>query len=118
MAEWAFLTNHGLVLTWLGKHPDSTGLETAQAVGITERAARDVLADLQDCGYIDWERVGRRNHYHLNSTKPVEHLSGRAVTVGELLGCLWRDEGERAPASAAPTQAVVTHTRSILREHT
>jgi predicted ArsR family transcriptional regulator len=117
MAEWAFLTNHGLVLTWLGKNPESTGLEIAQAVGITERAARRIIADLQADGYITPERVGRRNRYHLNSAKPVEHLDGRVVTVGELLEFLWRDEGKRARASAAPTRAVVTHTRAILREH-
>ena len=117
MAEWAFLTNHGLVLTWLGKHPDSTGLEIARAAGITERAARRIIADIQADGYVAPERVGRRNRYHLNPAKPLEHLKGRVITVGELLELLWRDEGERARASAAPTQAVVTHTRNILREH-
>jgi len=25
MADWSFLTNHGLVLTYVGRHPDSTG---------------------------------------------------------------------------------------------
>ncbi len=99
MAEWAFLTNHGLVLTWLGKHPESTGLEMAQAVGITERAVRRIIADLQADCYVAPERVGRRNRYHLNPAKPVEHLNGKAVTVGELLGCLWRDEGERPQLS-------------------
>ncbi len=40
MADWSFLTNHGLVLVYVGRQPDSTGLEIAQAVGITERAVR------------------------------------------------------------------------------
>ena len=114
MAEWTFLTNHGLVLTWLGNHPDSTGMEIAQAVGITERTAWRIIADLQADGYIAPEKVGRRNRYHLNPAKPLEHLSGRVITVGELLECLWRDEGKRprASASATPAQAVVTHKRS------
>ena len=34
MAEWGFLTNHGLVLAYVGRHPDSTGREIAQTLMI------------------------------------------------------------------------------------
>ena len=91
MASWSFLTNHGLVLTYLGRYPDSTGLATAQAVGITERAARKIVADLLAEAYIEREKVGRRNRYRLHTTQPLRHPVERAVTVGELLGLLWRD---------------------------
>ena len=47
MAAWGFLTNDGLVLTYVSDHPDSTGVEIAQAVRITERSARKILANLQ-----------------------------------------------------------------------
>ena len=63
MAPWSFLTNYGLVLTYIGHYPDSTGLEIARAVGITERAARKIVADLLAEGYIEREKVGRRNRY-------------------------------------------------------
>ncbi len=92
MASWSFLTNHGLVLTYIGRYPDSTGLEIAQAVGITERAARKIVADLLAEGYIELEKVGRRNRYRLNTARPLRHPGERAVTVGELLGLLWRDQ--------------------------
>ena len=47
MASWSFLTNYALVLTYIGQRPDSTGVEIAGAVGITERATRKIIADLQ-----------------------------------------------------------------------
>jgi len=65
LATWSFLTNHALVLTHVGLRPDSTGLEIAHAVGITERAVRGILADLHGAGYIATERIGRRNRYRV-----------------------------------------------------
>ena len=91
MASWSFLTNHGLVLTYLGRYPDSTGLAIAQAVGITERAARKIVADLLAEGYIEREKVGRRNRYRLNTAAWLPYPGKRTVTVGELLGLLWHD---------------------------
>jgi hypothetical protein len=91
MAAWGFLTNHGLVLTHLGRNPDSTGLAIAQTVGVTERAARKIVAELMEEGYIEKEKVGRRNRYRLNTALLFPHPGERAVTVGELLGFLWGD---------------------------
>jgi DNA-binding transcriptional ArsR family regulator len=91
MADWSFLTNHGLVLVYVGRQPDSTGLEIAQAVGITERAVRAIVADLRAAGFLEAEKVGRRNRYRINGIQPVRHVGGRAVSVGELLDLLWRD---------------------------
>ena len=91
---WNFLTNHGLVLTYIGRHPEWTGLEIAQAIGITERAARAIVAELEGAGYIQREKVGRRNRCHVDTSLPLRHRGERAVTVGELLELLWRDEQE------------------------
>src|SRR5579885_2414249 len=97
---WSFLTNHALVLTYIGRHPESTGREVAQAIGITERAVRKIVDDLEAAGYIERERIGRRNRYHINPTRPLPYPGERAVTVGELLRLLWREEdnvpGERS----------------------
>src|SRR5512142_2296580 len=100
MASWSFLTNHGLVLTYIGRYPDSTGLEIAQAVGITERAARKIVADLLAESYIEREKVGRRNRYRLNAHLPLRHPGERTATVGELLGLLWREESPQRSAHA------------------
>ena len=92
MEAWKFLTNHGLVLTYVGRHPDSTGLDIAEAVGITERAARKLVADLEAAGYLERERLGRRNRYRVDHHRPLQLLGDRAVTVGELLELLWRQD--------------------------
>ena len=92
MAGWSFLTNYGLVLSCIGRFPDSTGLEIAQAVGITERSARKIIAELQGAGYIEQEKLGRRNRYRINTSLPLRLLGDRAITVGALLDLLWRDE--------------------------
>jgi predicted transcriptional regulator len=89
VASWNFLTNHFLVLAQISQQADSTGREIAEAIGITERAVRDIVVDLQAGGYVELERVGRRNRYRVNS----DHLLGRsgsseAATVGDLLGLL------------------------------
>ncbi|HEX5415770.1 MAG TPA: helix-turn-helix domain-containing protein [Chloroflexota bacterium] len=89
---WSFLTNHALVLTYIGRHPESTGREVAQTIGITERAVRKIIDDLETAGYIAREKVGRRNRYHINPTRPLPYPGERAVTVGDLLRLLWRDE--------------------------
>lgn len=110
MARWSFLTNHGLVLTFIGRHPDSTGLEIAQAVGITERAARAIVANLEAEGYIARERVGRRTRYRIDTRRPLRLLGERAVPVGALLAVLWSEEvsgGESdAPPPGPPAEAV------------
>ena len=93
MPDWSFLTNHGLVLTYIGRHPDSTGREIAAAVGITERAVRAIVDDLRRAAYVEQEKVGRRNRYRIHPGRPVRYLGERAVTVGELLDLLWREEG-------------------------
>jgi predicted ArsR family transcriptional regulator len=95
MASWSFLTNHGLVLTFLGRYPDSTGVAIAQTVGITERAARKIVNDLLVEGYIERERVGRRNRYRLNATRQLPYPGERTVTVGELLRLLWGEYDQK-----------------------
>jgi predicted ArsR family transcriptional regulator len=85
MASWSFLTNHALVLLFISRRPDSTGLEIAQEVGITERATRRILGDLQGAGYIEPEKVGRRNRYHVDLHRAMGRIGERELTVGQLL---------------------------------
>jgi DNA-binding IclR family transcriptional regulator len=85
---WTFLTNHALVLTHISHQPESTGLEIAQAVGITERAARKIIADLQEAGYVSAEKLGRRNRYRVDIRRSLARIGKREVTVGELVALL------------------------------
>jgi len=84
MAEWGFITNHGLVLAAIAKHPRSTAREIGDTVGITERAAHKIIKDLGDEGYIDKAKVGRRNAYRIHADLPLkDDVSDTAI--GELL---------------------------------
>ena len=90
-AAWKFLTNHGLVLMFVGEHPESIGLEIAAAAGITERAARAILTDLEAEGYIAREKFGRRNRYRVDTSLPLRQWGNRKVTVGEVLDLIWSE---------------------------
>jgi predicted transcriptional regulator len=84
MSEWGFITNHGLVLAAIAKHPRSTAREIGDAVGITERAAHKIIKDLDEEGYIDKAKVGRRNAYQIHTKVPLKDNASDAA-VGELL---------------------------------
>ena len=83
--SWTFLTNHAHVLVCLSADPDLRGWEIAQRVGITERAAQKIVADLIAEGYLERERVGRRNTYQVNVDLQLRHPIENQHRVGELL---------------------------------
>jgi DNA-binding transcriptional ArsR family regulator len=88
MADWTFLTNHAHVLLCVARDPGMRLRDVAQVVGITERAAQRIVADLVDAGYLEREREGRRNRYRVNSDAPLRHPMDRAHAVGEILDVL------------------------------
>ncbi len=91
MPEWMFLTNHALVLSCIARHPRITARELANAIGITERTARKIIADLQEAGYITKKRQGRRNYYRVNPDLTLRHPGHGETAVGDLLAALgWR----------------------------
>lgn len=83
--NWTFLSNHGHVLVHLSRNPESKVREIADAVGITERRAQTILADLEDAGYVLITRVGRRNSYAVNSKKKFRHPAEANRPISELL---------------------------------
>jgi predicted ArsR family transcriptional regulator len=75
---WRFLSNHTQVLLCIARDLEIRVRDISQMVGITERAAQRIVADLIDAGYVDREKVGRRNRYHLNvETRYAARGSGR-----------------------------------------
>ena len=73
MSGWTFLTNHAHVFLCLAADPEMRLRDVASRVGITERAAQRIVADLDACGYISTERIGRRNHYVVHGELPLRH---------------------------------------------
>lgn len=93
MPEWTIIGNHGLVLAYVSKHPQSTAREIASAIKITEWTVRKIIDDLEAAGYIKRQRVGRRNIYRINPDYSLRHETVRDVMVGDLLKVLgWRRE--------------------------
>jgi DNA-binding IclR family transcriptional regulator len=86
--DWTFITSHGFVLLEVRRSPDATVREIASRAGVTERQAHRVLADLAAEGYIIRQRVGRRNHYRVNTDQPMRHPAAATHQVGDLLAAL------------------------------
>ena len=63
---WRFVTNHTQVLLCIARDGDVRLRDVAETVGITERAAQRIVADLVAAGFVGRKKVGRRNHYSIN----------------------------------------------------
>jgi len=90
--SWRFLSNHTQVLLCLQRDPDVRFRDIAQMVGITERAAQRIVADLIESGYVESDRIGRRNHYRVNTDIAMRHPAQEGHDIGELLRLLRLDE--------------------------
>lgn len=99
MSDWTFLTNHAHVLLCVARDPGARLRDVADDVGITERAAQRIVADLADAGYLEREREGRRNHYRLHPELPLRHPLENEHAIGEILQVL--TPPKRPPARAA-----------------
>jgi DNA-binding IclR family transcriptional regulator len=71
--EWTFLTNHAHVLLCLARDPAMRMRDIAAEVGITERAVQRIIAELEEAGYVERVRKGRRNAYRVHGALPLRH---------------------------------------------
>jgi DNA-binding MarR family transcriptional regulator len=85
---WTFLTNHAQVLLCLADSPDIRLRDVAVRVGITERAAQRILAELVEAGYVTTTRVGRRNSYTVDREHAMRHSAQLGHDIGSLLEAL------------------------------
>jgi DNA-binding MarR family transcriptional regulator len=85
---WVFLTNHAHVLLCIERDPQTRTRDIAEQVGITERAAQRIVADLVAEKYITRTKVGRRNHYKINPRGHLRHPVFRELSIGPLLKVL------------------------------
>ena len=99
VSEWSFLTNHAHVMVCLRRDPGARIRDIANAIGITERAAQRIVAELEAGGYITKERSGRRNRYTIHGQQPLRHRLEHDSRVGELLDLL--ADGGPPPAASS-----------------
>ena len=86
--SWTFLSHHGHVLILLAKNPDDTIDNLALQAGVTSRSVTSILKDLEGTQYITKRKMGRRNHYEINTGGPLRHPTSAHRTIGELIQSL------------------------------
>lgn len=84
-SKWTFLTNHAHVLILLAQDSSMVLREVAIRIGITERAVQRIIADLEEDGFIEREKVGRQNQYRISVKQPLRHPIESHRTIGDLL---------------------------------
>lgn len=92
--KWTFLTNHGQLLLCIANEPGLSLREIGDRVGITERAAHRIVAELEKSGYLSRRRNGRRNRYTIKPHLPLPDSVARERQIGDLLEVL----AEQPPA--------------------
>jgi DNA-binding transcriptional ArsR family regulator len=102
--RWKFLTNHAGVLVCIAHDSGVLLREISERVGITERAAHRIVAELADAGYITRERLGRRNRYTIQSGLALPDRLVRVKRVGDLLSVLVGKSGDLADPSSEPSK--------------
>ena len=105
---WRFVTSHTQVLLCIARNPEIRIRDVADLVGITERAAQRIIADLVEAGYVERKRVGRRNHYLVKTDVRMRHPLQQTHEIGELLDLLLATTG----SAEAPDDSELTKRRA------
>ena len=103
--NWTFLTNHGHVLLAIARNPTARLRDVADEVGVTERAAQAIVADLAADGYLRRTRVGRRNEYTINPSGHFRHPAEADQQVGALLALFAAEPSADSADQPASTSA-------------
>jgi predicted ArsR family transcriptional regulator len=88
-------------LLCIASNPEIRLRDVATRVGITERAAQRIVADLVAAGYVSRQRIGRRNHYAINREMEMRHPAQFGYEIGPLLDLLNRPHDQPPPGPPA-----------------
>jgi MarR family len=86
--RWNFLTNHGRVLLCIARDPGVRLRDAADSLGITERSAHAIIADLAAAGYVVKHKHGRRNRYQIQAHLPLPEPASMEPAIGDVLAML------------------------------
>jgi len=104
--SWTFLTNHARVLVRIARDPHLRVREIADLTGITERTALQIVADLEEAGYLTRFRVGRRNSYTIAVHAPLRHPADAGHDIQALISVFTDQDRQRDVAETGPHRAV------------
>lgn len=82
---WTFLTNHAHVLLCLSRNSSERMRDIARIVGVTERTVQRIVLELETSGYLEHNRIGRRNVYKIHSDLPLRHDVEKHIKVQDLI---------------------------------
>lgn len=88
--KWTFFSNHGIVLAYIAKFPQSTAQEIAQETLLSIRGVQQIISDLEKDGYIGKHKNGRCNQYTVHPQLRLRHRLMSNHTIGDVLqsiGC-------------------------------
>ncbi len=88
--KWNFLSNYGLVLTHVFQNQRATLREIARGTDLTERAVYQIVRDLEEGGFIQKRRVGRRNIYTINEPALFSFPVYQNLNVAQMITALRR----------------------------
>lgn len=100
--QWSLLTPHAHVLLCIAKDPDSRVWEIAEAVGISERGAHQIVADLVTAGYVKRARIGRRNRYAIEEKSALEQGPVHHRRIASIVALLGPEPPHAAKKTAPP----------------
>ena len=86
-------------MLFLADQPEARLRDLASGLGVTERTAYGVVADLSEAGYVLKERDGRRNRYEIHGHLPLRDPVALEATIGELLEAVVVSKGRRTTSA-------------------
>jgi hypothetical protein len=102
---WKFLTNHARVLLCIARDPGVRLCDLAASLGITERSAHSIVADLTTAGYVVKHKHGRRNRYQIQAHLPLPEPAKPGTRHRRRLGHARGRRHRAAPMPTGPTPA-------------
>ena len=101
VGSWRFLTSHARVLMCIARDPGARLRDVAVSLGITERSAHAIVADLTTAGYVVKHKQGRRNRYQIQAHLPLPEPASQEPAIGDVLSLL---------VGTAPVESASTRT--------
>jgi predicted DNA-binding transcriptional regulator YafY len=86
--SWSFLTNHARVLLCIARDPGVRLRDLSASLGITERSAYAIVADLAAAGYVVKQKHGRRNRYQIQPHLRLPEPASQKPAIGDVLALL------------------------------
>jgi hypothetical protein len=99
--SWSFLTNHARMLLCIARDPGVRLRDAAASLGITERSAHAIVADLTAAGYLVKHKHGRRNRYQIQAHLPLPEPATQEPAIGDVLALLAGHGAAQEPLPSA-----------------